>query len=193
MTHRKRGSQASGVPEHVFRISLSLIGAPHLIEPDLEEKELAAIGLVGVQWAYLEHAILASTLQLAEANNVPLPADAQSLAFSKRLRAWRLMIERGDSKKPERAQLLRAVSKAANLQQKRHRITHGLWTWDIADPMRLTAFSFRPRVGFETDFNFNSLIRLATLIGELNFHLTFPAGRRRQGNLGLTYDHKGRT
>jgi hypothetical protein len=66
----------------------------HRMEPDLEQKELAAIGYVTAQWAFLEHAILASTCDIADENKVPLPADAGNKAFSKRLAAWRRLIEK---------------------------------------------------------------------------------------------------
>jgi hypothetical protein len=41
---------------------------------DLEQNELAAIGYVTAQWAFLEHAILASTVEIAQTNGVRIPA-----------------------------------------------------------------------------------------------------------------------
>lgn len=162
------------MPDHKFRLVLSPRGEPNRIEPDLEEKEMAAIGFVTAQWSYLEHVILDNTLSLIP-DGEQRPSDANNLSFSKRLNAWRLTIERY-AQGSDKSRLLRLVSKAANLEAQRHKIAHGLWTWDSLNPTRLTAFSFRPRVAFEATFDFDALIRLSLQIGELNFELTYPRG-----------------
>jgi hypothetical protein len=150
----------------------------HRIEPDLEQKELAAIGYVTAQWAFLEHAILASTCDIADENKVPLPADAVNKAFSKRLAAWRQLIEKFVTDASKRMALLKIVSKAANLEVKRHQLAHALWSWDEEDPTAMRAYSFRPKVEFDVDFDFNGLIQLGHKIGEINFALSFPGGKK---------------
>jgi hypothetical protein len=162
--------------EHTFRVLLATRGNRHRIESDLEEKELAAIGYVVTQWAYLEHAVLAHTIELCSAKGAPLPKDATNLSFDRRLRAWRNTIQDlapADKKK----QLLALHSKAANLEQRRHKIAHGLWTWEYGDPETMTSFSFRPRVDFEAEFDFEGLVQLGHKIGEINFDLTYPGGK----------------
>ena len=162
--------------EYTFRTVLPFDGSAPRIEPELEQNELAAIGFVAVQWSYLEHAILASTYRLAAENDLPVPTCATSPAFTKRLRAWRLMIEQVASAL-ERDQLLKIVSKIANLEDKRHKVAHGMWTWDQANPQRLRAYSRRPPFIFEVKFDFEGLIKLATTIGELTFQITYPGGK----------------
>jgi hypothetical protein len=163
------------VKDPIVRFSLSLVDDHHKLEPDLESEELEAIGYVTVQWAHLEHEILVSTLALA--NGAERPKNATSLSFEKRLEAWRVTIKRFVTDEKEKARLLTLVSKAANLSASRHRLAHGLWTWDCTDPETLRAFSFRPYVGFEADFNADGIRRLGERIGELNFELSCPGGK----------------
>jgi hypothetical protein len=165
------------VNDHLVRFSLSLVDNRHRVEPDLEEEELAAIGYVTAQWAYLEHRILASTLALSHQSGAAPPKDAANLSFERRLAAWRETIERFVTDKKEKTRLLKLVSKAANLSTSRHKLAHGLWTWDYTDPRKLTAFSFRPTVGFEADFNAEGIRLLGQRIGKLNFELAFPGGK----------------
>jgi hypothetical protein len=163
--------------DQTFRILIDVRGKDeHQIEPDLEEHELAAIGYVSAQWAFLEHAILASTIKIAEDNQAPIPTDAYSLAFAKRLRAWRLMIEEYVAE-PAKGVLLKIASSAANLEEKRHQAAHALWTWEDHDPQTMRAFSFRPNVEFDVDFDFEGLRLIGEKIGRLNFQLIFPGGK----------------
>lgn len=151
----------------------------HRIETSLEEKELAAIGYVTVQWAYLEHIILTHTLRMAHQNNVPIPVGATSKSFEDRRNAWRKLIEESVTDATERTALLKIVSKIANLELKRHRLTHGLWGWDEEDPTTMRAYSFRPRVEFDVDFDFDGLMELGFRIGEMIFQLAFPGGKEQ--------------
>jgi hypothetical protein len=163
--------------DQIVRFSLSLVDNRHRVEPDLEEEELAAIGYVTTQWAHLEHVILAITLALSYANGAAPPAEATNLSFEKRLGAWRRTVEQFVTDKKEKARLLKLVSKAANLLASRHKLAHGLWTWDYTNPKTLRAFSFRPNVQFEADFNAGGIRRLGERIGELNFELSCPGGK----------------
>src|SRR5262245_29822873 len=136
------GNPLSGgekIPDQLVRFNLSLVDNRHRVEPDLEEEELAAIGYVTAQWAHLEHGILASTLVLSYENEAAPPKETTSRAFEKRLGAWRVTIERFVTDKKEKARLLKLVSKAANLSASRHKLAHGLWTWDYTDPKTLRA------------------------------------------------------
>jgi hypothetical protein len=150
----------------------------HRVEAVLEEKELAAIGYVTTQWAMLEHLILVSTIELCS-DPKSVPADAASLAFKDRLRAWRQTIEKFVPTATEKSRLLKLVSRAANLEQRRHKLIHGLWTSDPTDPTTLIAFSFRPRVEFEAEFDFDGLIKLGENVGELCFSLMYPGGKQQ--------------
>jgi hypothetical protein len=131
--------------DHFFGVELALQkGKAHRISPDLEEKELAAIGYVTTQWAFLEHAILDSTNKIATENGAPIPTDAFSLVFAKRLSTWRSTIEQFVSEPVTKDKLLKIVSKAANLAEKRHQIAHALWTSEPSDPQN-AGIQFSPK------------------------------------------------
>jgi hypothetical protein len=73
--------------DHIFKVLIDIEPHPkHRIEPDLEEKELAAIGYVVTQWSYLEHSILASTIELCSAKKTNPPMDAASPPSNRRPR-----------------------------------------------------------------------------------------------------------
>jgi hypothetical protein len=60
---------------------------------------------------------------------------------------------------------------------KRHQLAHALWSWDEEDPTAIRAYSFRPKVEFDVEFDFNGLIQLGHKIGEISFALSFPGGK----------------
>ena len=145
----------------------------------LDQDELYAIGLITVQWGYLEHAILIRTIDLAHRKKMPVPKDAFNMAFKKRRRAYRILIETALKTKPIKEARLRVLSRIANLEQRRHQITHGLWDWDHANPDMLKAHSFRQPHDFEQPFSLDKLLNLAEQIAEVNFDLTYPNGFKK--------------
>jgi hypothetical protein len=85
--------------------------------------------------SFLEHAILDSTVELTE-NNAAIPDDAFNLSFKDGGRQ-----SSNASPDQEKRRLLKLHSRAANIEPKRHKVAHGLWTWDAANPTIVTAFS----------------------------------------------------
>ncbi|MDH3232063.1 MAG: hypothetical protein OEQ29_00935 [Alphaproteobacteria bacterium] len=158
------------------RILASLTGDPPQIAPELTNEEIAAIGYATVQWAYLEHGLFYRTLEAADAANVPLPRDATNSAFAKRLRAFRILIEKTEPDGSEKERTLKLVSKIANAEDKRHKITHGLWDWVPENPKRVKASSFRPNYEFEETFDLEKLAAFCKTLGEINFDLEYPGG-----------------
>ena len=165
--------------DHTFRVIL-LPGKKtgHYIEAELEQQELAAIGYFTTQWAFLEHLILFKTAELCPKQK-DVQKDAASLAFSKRLSAWRQTIEKFAHTDEEKERLLKLVSKAANLEDRRHKLSHGLWMSDASDPRTLIASSFRSGVAFEVEFDFDGLMKLGHEVGKLCFDLLFPEGKEQ--------------
>ncbi|MDA9504343.1 hypothetical protein XI09_06185 [Bradyrhizobium sp. CCBAU 11386] len=156
-------------------VTIALKGGLHQLGPDLEEKELAAIGWVTAHWAILEHYLLYQSVKMAAARGVEPDADVFNLSFARRLKAWltevRLLPD--GSRKTE---LEKLSGKIANCENRRHQTTHGLWAWEVSDPDKLKTFSDRPRVEFEVSIEFDGLIKLAKEIGEINFVLAYPNG-----------------
>ena len=146
-----------------------------LIDFQLTEEEFAAIGRVTTQWAVLEHCLYSDTVALAEAAKAPLPEDATNLSFKRRLRAWRLLGEEV-LLEPYRQKHMRNSSRIANLEDDRHRITHGLWEWDLDNPEKLTAKSLRPGREFEKPFDLAKIVELSKRIAEINCRFLFPEG-----------------
>jgi hypothetical protein len=178
------------LPDNQVLIEFSLDGTPDRLLPDLIEREIFAIGYVTCQWAYLEHMVFAVTLQLARQSRVAVPSDAKNKSFSRRLRAWRVLIQRSKSKRKER--LLKLASTIANLESKRHQITHGLWSYEPKSIHRLIAYSFRPTVEFHEPYDADKIMKLGNKIGEINFELTYPGGKREaQKNWAKTMSELG--
>jgi hypothetical protein len=145
------------------------------IEPDLTPEELQAIGLITVQWAHLEHSLLVRTFFLAESTNVDMPKDATNTSFAKRLRAFRDLAKSiGDE--DEKAAIEKLADHIANAEDQRHKITHGMWDWDEANPEKLAAYSFRKPFEYEHPFDLKKLHKLADRLGELLFELSFQNG-----------------
>lgn len=66
------------------QVLIALDGKPHQLGPDLEEKELAAIGWVTAHWAMLEHYLLNQTIEIAEARGAEPHVDTFNLSFARR-------------------------------------------------------------------------------------------------------------
>lgn len=145
------------------------------IEFDIDEQEYCAIGRVTAQWAYLGHGVYAVTANIAKANGREVPGDARSTSFQRRLSALRLLIEECVPG-AEREQMLKLISRIANAEQDRHKITHAMWDWDRANPDRISASSFRPGLEFEKKFDAQKMHELANRIGEISFELEYPEG-----------------
>ena len=132
-------------------------------------------------WAYLEHAILLETAKLANrAKFKELPSEATSLSFKRRLGAFRATVSQVVKTKKSRDRLLRLASTISTLEDRRHKITHGLWQWYPSNPDRLQAYSFRPRVEFlERNLSFEKIVTLSEKIAEISYEFAFPPTRPR--------------
>jgi hypothetical protein len=165
------------IPDAAFAVDFSLDGQPPRLQPELTEKEVLALGYVTCQWAFLEHALFVDTLERAARLKSPIPTDVKNTSFARRLRAWRSLTQGSRVRKVERERLSRLHNKIANLEKKRHQITHGLWSWDYKAPHRLTAYSFRPNVQFIAPFDADKIWHLGDKIGEVNFAFVYPGGK----------------
>ena len=159
------------------RIIISLVNDRHRYESELAEPEIYAIGYVTVAWAMLEHLLLASTIELTDKANIPLPDDALALSFKKRCRAWRAVIKATVENEKERTKLIRLANRIGNAERTRNRITHGVWDWDPAKPDKLKGQSYRVPYEYEEPFDLNKLIKLGERVGEINFQLALPRGK----------------
>lgn len=160
------------MPKYLFDLKKD----KHRIESDLVEAEYYAIGYVTVAWAILEHNIFLITFGLAEEAGIPLPEDAKSNSFIKRLRTFRLIVNETLSKKHVK-NLNQIADLIGSIEINRHRIIHGLWEWDPSKPEKLKVLSFRPPYEFEEPFDVDKLMNFGKRVNEINFQLLYPGGK----------------
>lgn len=151
---------------------------PSQIYPgEFSRYEIAAIGAITVSWAYLEHVLLLRTAELCERAKLDLPPDALSLSFERRLGALRGLARTAVQDDWEREKLVTLLNRISNVQNDRHKITHGLWQWDLARPEKLTVYSFLRNKEYEAAVDHAKMVKLIEVIGEINFELAHPPRR----------------
>jgi hypothetical protein len=147
---------------------------PAMMYPkDFTRYEIAAIGVITVQWAYLEHMLLIHTAELVDAADIPFPSDATHLNFKRRLAAWRQVINQTvkDSRRDFLITLANSISVAS---RDRNKIAHGLWEFYPSAPRKMKVHSFKPPYFFADNFDRERLVRLADRLGEINHSLSYP-------------------
>ena len=145
---------------------------------DLTPKEFYAIGEATVQWAYLEHALYFRTKALCRQGRMAIPAAATDTSFTRRLRAFREVVNAVIKLEKRQKKYLLLAARIANAEGTRHRVIHGLWEYDPKHPERL--FNFNARPPFKTRFhkmNEKKISDFAIQVGALSFELDWPNGR----------------
>ena len=150
----------------------------HFFWPELDERELYAIGFLTVQWAHLEHLIYAHCLRLT--GKQPLDPNATKLSFKLRRNAWLQLIR----KRTRGASLRRWLivhERIVVAERDRHKVTHGLWRMpelrrmaENTDEMMLS--SFRPPFVYDKHFDVGKVLRLGEDIGAISLCFHFPNG-----------------
>jgi hypothetical protein len=152
---------------------------------DLLEQESGVIGLVVIQWAFLEYALFVRTAGLVEKAKLEFPKDALSFSFSRRLRAFRGAAEKAIKSKATKKKIFNLISRIARAEGYRHKIAHGLWSYN---PKRLEQLFAIDRRGRFEPFDVKKLLDFSDSIGELSFELIHPGGWR--WSFFLTKDKK---
>ena len=147
---------------------------------ELSNLEYAAIGMVTVQWSYLEHLLFLIHQMMCECFNERIPDDAKSFSFKKRLRSWFDFLKEHEEVTKNTEFFLCMHGRIAKLMDERHKIIHGMWDYDPANPFSLKLFSTRPNAAFEKASSIDVVHKLATDIGKVNCILTYtPIGTKR--------------
>ncbi len=172
-----------------FQISSSLIDEDE--EPsivfELSNIEYSAIGMVTVQWSYLEHALLLVHQMICEYLKEEISDDAMSYSFSRRLRAWFDLLKAHESEIKNIKFFLSLHQRISKLMHERHKIIHGMWDYDTSNPFLLKLFSTRPKLNFENASSIDLVYSLATEIGKINCILThMPIGDKRISDMTQT-------
>jgi len=145
-----------------------------LMESDLTDNELTAIGKVVVAWSWLEQTLYEKTIMVCKENQKPIPSDATNLSFKKRLRAFALLVERGLVKSPNCCYWRKLVSKIANAEQSRHKVVHGVWDFDCNHRSSLIVEGTRHPHIYQEKIDAEKLFHLADEIGRVIFAIRYP-------------------
>jgi hypothetical protein len=166
------------VPKGIVTVMQDLTGKRRpRIAFELTERELAAIGEIVVQWAYLEHQVLEMTDALGKVLGKPLADEARHFSFDRRLKYLTTLLKSPAFASKEGVQrYLQIVHRIHRLANDRQKIAHGLWDWDHHDPYTPIVSSTKPKHEFSEPFDFRKLVRLVERIAEINIELTFPDG-----------------
>src|SRR5580704_9882262 len=101
----------------------------HLLNTELTERELVAIGTIVALWGSLEYEIFRQTLMSFD--GVPqnqLPKQMNNLQFSKILKLWESRVV--DKTVGNRQEVLRAqLTSIRHNEEYRNALVHGMWNW----------------------------------------------------------------
>jgi hypothetical protein len=136
--------------------------------------EVAAIGVMTIHWAYLEHMMLIRTLELAGEGKIDPPDDATAVSFERRLGAFRSTIKNAVKQTKKRDRWLVLATRISNVHNDRNMVTHGLWEWYPSRPTKLRLYTFRPPFQFDANFDHSRLATLCNRLGEINHELSNP-------------------
>jgi hypothetical protein len=158
------------------------------------EKEFAAIGFAGVQWAFLEEMLYIATSRLYSRAKGKLPLAAKSLDFSRRIGAFNEIVGRMG---PPDAQkyFMKLSAKIGNANGTRQKLTHGIWSYDAKNPMRLYSRSRQgvPVAPHVEPFDLAKLWKFGILVGELSLDLDASTAPRSTSGEGLGHAYMTRS
>lgn len=144
---------------------------PHIMF-EMSEREYQVIGMVTVQWSYLEHAMSMIHERMCKMHKVELSPKASSLSFKDRLRAWYEFLDWAEGKAKNVETFKKIHARIANASAERHKLIHGIWDYDPLNPFGATLSSTRKRLEFEQKTDLDRVYKLYTEIGRINFLLT---------------------
>lgn len=183
MAQARRGKK----PQHgnLMLVSYSLVDddePPHY-HFDLTVEEFASIGLVIMQWSYLEYALYMRTRAIAKRTKTPMPKDATNSIFRKRLRAFDELVDMALKRKRTKDYYKTLVPQIANAAGDRHRLTHHLWSYNPRNPTQLWITRAKKGARFKP-LDMQRICKFAESIGALSFALMNPpfhGGREPSG------------
>ena len=172
--------KASGKPlvGGLVMLRHDLITGEYGIHFDISEGELATIGYAVIQWAYLEHALHYRTFTMAKRNRIALPEDANNFSFSKRLRAFRQLVEQVIKRPKYKKELLELIDQIGSAEGNRHRIVHDAWFFNPRKANQLWSLNLRKKGARLEPFDEKKIWKFAEHVGTLSFRLEHPRGER---------------
>lgn len=158
-----------------FQIFLPLDNSKKLpsISFELSNLEYGCIGLVTVQWSYLEHALMLVQKNICKSIDETFSEKAESLSFKNRLNSFHDCLSKHADRIDGVEAFISIHGKIAKLQHERHKIIHGIWDYDPKNPFFLNLFNTRKNVDFQGIQNLDSIYEFSREIGEVNYFLTY--------------------
>jgi hypothetical protein len=154
---------------------------------DLTENEFGCIGLVVVQWSYLEYALYyRSTAMVKRAKLLP-PKDITNLSFTRRLRCFRELFDTVIKHPKTKSYYVHIAERIARAEGYRHRVIHDLWSYNPRNPEQLWVTKAKPPIGRSEPFDVQKLAEHAQAIGQLSFLLMYPPGSEGPRSRALEY------
>ncbi|MGH8533595.1 MAG: hypothetical protein ACREV1_12915 [Gammaproteobacteria bacterium] len=151
---------------------------PLALYPDISEYEMYAIGKMTASWALLESQIIKITLELEEHSPHTLPSDlVENNTLQKTLKEFKALIKLIDNPKLKR--ILESILKRVNnLKTQRHMLTHGIFTWEIKNPEKISVQTPKKKQQPQ-HFDADKIEILARKIAELNFDINVSQGEEQ--------------
>jgi hypothetical protein len=149
---------------------------PSVVDFELDQKEFGVLGFAMVHWSFMEHALLQTTIALADAIGVEVSTDVRQDSFRRRLDAFRKVTAQIDGAE-NRRQFAHLASRIAKENGFRQKLAHGIWHYDAADPDILHVEVSRHGADGPTEFlNTKRIFEFARRVGAISFELLHPGG-----------------
>lgn len=160
----------------MLRVGIDLTGQKnHRLDFELTPQELSLIGDITAKWAFLEHSIFVSSLDIANQAGIVPPSEVTNNSFKKRYGEWKRLV-RTYAPEDKANQFKALFGRIAIAEKSRHKVTHGLWNYNPVFPNRLELKSLRSPHEFSIAFDIEALSGLATELARIAFLLNYPNG-----------------
>ena len=172
----------------ILRVGISLSPKiPDTVDFDVSEPEYSAIGFTTVHWSFLEFALYYRTVIIAADAGVAIPDDAKSATFTRRLAAFRILVEEVAQPARARTRWLGLAGRITTVAGQRGRVTHGLWSYNARQPDRLWATDQRNPNARSEAFDPDKINELGAAMGAISFVLIHPDGVRLEEIFSTPY------
>lgn len=166
----------------------------YLYEPPLSDKEAILIGRIIALWGALESIVFEQTLDTFKVRGErELPKQMNNLNFSNVLGLWKTHV--ADVAEGGRAEVFKQLYTKINHQlDSRNAMIHGMWTWTVDDPEKISTMRVSKKQLITMDFPAGSLADIHKQLAVINFKIRYPGGledyARERGEEGFSISRK---
>lgn len=147
-----------------------------LYDVPLSDKEGILVGRIIALWGALESEVFVQTLATFDVQDVEeLPKAMNNLSFVKVLELWKARV--ADVAEGNRAVVLQQqFSRITHLHDSRNALIHGMWTWSMAEPEKISISRVSKKQVITMHFPAGSLADFHNELGAINFKIRYPGG-----------------